>query len=305
MHAPSGDVRVAREACAKLSCEPGLASTLQRARLGLLATLFGAYLLGTVAWAARWRVLLTLAGVSLSLGETWRLIIRAQAAGILMPGGVGGDALRIGFLVGRGARTSIVVASVLLDRAIGLVTLATIAGCLGLAVSGDIGEGPAGRLRALTYVLLCFPLVFPIGIALLRSPWLRRRVGVAALEPTLDYAADPKAPRAFLRAFLVSLVVSAVQIGVIRGLVATVGASPLAEKWVYVGSAMGMIVSAVPALPGGWGTADAAYVFFLGELGGLGAGVALAVCLLYRVFWYLSGALGAILQVVPGGTRRT
>jgi uncharacterized membrane protein YbhN (UPF0104 family) len=52
----------------------------------------------------------------------------------------------------------------------------------------------------------------------------------------------------------------------------------------------------LPALPGGWGTADAAYVFFLG-LAGLPASMALAVCFLYRLFWYLSGVAGAALHV--------
>jgi uncharacterized membrane protein YbhN (UPF0104 family) len=54
--------------------------------------------------------------------------------------------------------------------------------------------------------------------------------------------------------------------------------------------------AALPALPGGWGTADAAYVFFFG-LAGLRPGLALAVCLLYRLFWYISAAVGAVLQL--------
>ena len=79
------------------------------------------------------------------------------------------------------------------------------------------------------------------------------------------------------------------------------GGEPTAEKWVYVGSAMSFIVAAVPALPGGWGTADASWVFFLG-LAGLTAGTALAVCLLYRLFWYLLGVAGGILHLARSGT---
>jgi uncharacterized membrane protein YbhN (UPF0104 family) len=59
---------------------------------------------------------------------------------------------------------------------------------------------------------------------------------------------------------------------------------------------MAFVVSAIPALPGAWGTADAAYVYFLG-LAGLPAGTSLAVCLLFRLFWYLSGVAGAVLHV--------
>ena len=92
------------------------------------------------------------------------------------------------------------------------------------------------------------------------------------------------------------MIVAGVQFATIRGLVYALGATPVVEKWVYVGSAMAFLVGAVPALPGGWGTADAAYVFFLG-LAGLPASIALAVCLLYRLFWYLLAVAGALLHV--------
>jgi uncharacterized membrane protein YbhN (UPF0104 family) len=59
---------------------------------------------------------------------------------------------------------------------------------------------------------------------------------------------------------------------------------------------MAFMIAAVPALPGGWGTADAAYVFFFG-LAGLKPGLALAVCLMYRLLWYITAAVGAVLQL--------
>jgi uncharacterized membrane protein YbhN (UPF0104 family) len=62
-----------------------------------------------------------------------------------------------------------------------------------------------------------------------------------------------------------------------------------------------MIVAALPATPGAWGTADAAYVFFLGRAG-VAAQVAAAVCLIYRVFWYASAVAGAALTL--GGRKK-
>jgi len=53
-----------------------------------------------------------------------------------------------------------------------------------------------------------------------------------------------------------------------------------------------------------WGTADAAYVFFFG-LAGLRPGTSLAVCLMYRLFWYLSGVAGAILHMLHRGKPAT
>jgi uncharacterized membrane protein YbhN (UPF0104 family) len=37
-------------------------------------------------------------------------------------------------------------------------------------------------------------------------------------------------------------------------------------------------------------------VYFFG-LGGIASGVALAVCLLFRLFWYLLGVIGAVMQL--------
>lgn len=303
LHLHTGDVHVAQEECASLQCEPGLASTLEHARLGVAAGLLALYALSTLAWAARWRALLAFADVDLAIRDVWRISIEAQAGGILLPGGIGGDALRIASVVSRPTRhgtktpAAIVIASVLLDRAVGLSTIAALAAALGFAYGG-VGVGP------LAIALAAIPAAVATGIVVLRAapvdriPWLLRgRLG-GVVQPVLAYVRDPRALRAMLVAAGLSLVVAAVQLAVVRGLVVVVGGSPAAagEKWVYVGTAMAFIVAAVPALPGGWGTADAAYVFFFG-LAGIPVGAALAVCLLYRLFWYLSGVAGAILHL--------
>jgi uncharacterized membrane protein YbhN (UPF0104 family) len=314
LHLRSGDVRVDAAECSQLRCEPGVASTFAHARPGILGLLLLLYAIGTVPWAARWRALLGLAGVHLTLGEAWRVSIEAQAGGVLLPGGIGGDALRIVSVVGRPMRaepsaegtgegggeaarspTAIAVASVALDRAVGLAVLSALAAGLGFAWGG-LRAGP------LAFALAAIPLAFVAGLVALRLAPLHRarsllesRVG-NAVRPVLEYVRDPRAPRAIAVAAALSVLVAAVQLATIRGLVLALGGAPTAEKWVYVGSAMAFLAGAVPALPGGWGTADAAYVFFLG-LAGLPASTALAVCLLYRLFWYLSGIAGALLHV--------
>jgi uncharacterized membrane protein YbhN (UPF0104 family) len=301
LHVRSGDVRIDAAECAALRCEPGVASTFAHARPGVLAALLALYGLGTVAWAARWRALLGFAGIDMRLWDVWRVSIEAQAGGILLPGGIGGDALRVASVLARPTRAgeerahaAIVVASVLLDRAIGLAVIAAVAAALGFAWGGL-------RDATLALVLGAIPLVVAMGLVVLRRAPLQRvawlvegRVG-RAVRPVLEYVRDPRAPGAIARAAILSIVVATFQFAIIRGLVYALGGEPTAEKWVYVGSAMAFIVAAIPALPGGWGTADAAYVFFLG-MAGLTAGTALAVCLLYRLFWYLSGVAGAILR---------
>jgi hypothetical protein len=309
LHIPSGAVKIPKEQCESLSCEPGLATTFKRVKPAWVAAMLAVYVLGYIAWAVRWRLLLSLAGVKMSVWRVTRVSFEAQAAGILLPGGLGGDALRIAAVLGApregGGTTpgSIVVASVLLDRVIGLVTIASMAAVLGLAMGGK-------EAGAVSYILASFPLALLVGVAILRSRFLSRlrfltegRLAKFA-RPILEYIGDPRAPRTIVYGLCMSLVVSAIQLGIIRGLVAALDATPASERWIFVGSAMSMIVSAVPALPGGWGTGDAAYVFFLGKMAGLGAGVALAVCLLYRLFWYFTGIIGALLHLSGGRKDR-
>lgn len=204
-----------------------------------------------------------------------------------------------------------VVASVLLDRAIGVSLIAAIAGGLGFAFAGKAVGFDAGSLLA---ALAAIPIAVFVGLALLRgvpgtalerifsTSRLGRAVGPVA-APVLAYVRDPRAPRALGWAVAWSVIVAGSQLAVVRGLVVALGATPSAlggEKWVYVGAAMAFIVSAVPALPGGWGTADATYVFFFG-LAGLAPGVGLSVCLLFRMFWYLLGIVGGILLLTRSG----
>jgi uncharacterized membrane protein YbhN (UPF0104 family) len=302
LHLRTGHVRIDALRCAELQCEPGLAPTLAHVRPGVLLLLLAVYAAGTLVWAARWRALLSFAGVRLRVSQVWRVSVEAQAGGVLLPGGIGGDALRIASILARPtlpgearAPVAIVVASVLLDRAVGLALMAGLAAFLGMA-SGGVRAGP------LVGVLAAVPVGLACGLALLRYaplrltgwPWVKRFSSF--LDPMLAYVRDARAPRAIAFAALLSLFVAAAQFGVIRGLVFALGAAPTEEKWVYVGAAMAFIVAVIPALPGAWGTADAAYVFFFG-LAGIGPAVALAVCLLYRLFWYLSAVVGAILYV--------
>jgi uncharacterized membrane protein YbhN (UPF0104 family) len=184
-----------------------------------------------------------------------------------------------------------VIASIFVDRVVGLVTLASLATVIALAFR-------ASELGPSLYLLAAIPVASAGSFLLLRLPSLRQsrllsgRFAARVAKPMLEYASDGRGPRALGRGLLLSLVVSALQLVVIRALVAALGCTPTNEAWIYVGTTFGMIVGALPVTPGAWGTADAAYVFFLGRAG-VPAQVAVAVCLTYRIFWYATGLLGA------------
>jgi uncharacterized membrane protein YbhN (UPF0104 family) len=286
-----------RDRCGPDGCVPGLLTTLRTASVPALLALFALYLAGTLVWAARWRALLGLAEVRLSLAEVWRVTLEAQAGGILLPGGVGGDALRVAYVKSRApeAMVSKVIASTLADRVVGLSTLAAVAS------AAAVGFGAKG-LGPYLPVLVAIPVASVVGLLVLRHPrlaqaeFMARVPGARFLKPLLEYAVARGGPPALLRGVLASLVVSAVQLAVVRGILAAIGAQPDHEADVYIGTTLAMIVGALPALPGGWGTADAAYVFFLGSAG-VPAPAAVATCLIYRVFWYATGLCGAVAAV--------
>jgi uncharacterized membrane protein YbhN (UPF0104 family) len=302
LHLRSGDVTIGAEECAQLHCEPGLVSTFARARLGLLAGLLGVYGVSLLAWASRWRALLSFAGIDLAVSKVWRILIEAQAGGVLLPGGLGSDALRTAAVLSRPTRpgqtrspVAIVVSSVLLDRAIGMSLITGLAAIIGV-LSGGVQAGP------LLSVLGAVPLVVLGGFVILRrapaslADRLSRGRAGKVVQPVLAYLRDPRAPRAIAIAVAFGVANSLLQFVVVRGIVFALGATPVDEKWVYVGVAMAFVVTAIPSLPGGWGTADATYVYFFG-LGGIPSSVALATCLLFRLFWYATAVLGAVLQL--------
>ncbi len=289
----AGPISLDSVECRALRCEPGLMSTFEQADLLLLALMAVAYGLGTLAWAVRWHQLLRLARAPLSVLGVWRVTVEAQAAGIVLPGGVGGDALRVAYVVGMGGSLSVTTASVLLDRAIGLVTLSSVAALLGVATSM--------RFDSATLAFSILPVAFLLSFAALRHEWLVRSLARIPLAQgicrALEYLAQPDATKSVARGFAASAVVSVVQLAVVRGLVAALGVTPQEERWVYVGTAISFVVSAFPAVPGGWGTSDAAFVFFLGRAG-IPAPTALAVSLIYRMFWYATGTVGGVLRLL-------
>lgn len=297
LHIKSGDVAISKAECDALKCEPGLKSTIEHADARVLLAMLAIYLMSTLPTSLRWRILLRLADVRASVGQVWRVLVESQAVGIVLPGSIGGDALRVAKLARGGSSVGIALASVMVDRAIGLMMTAVIAIVAAYGFGGGL-PGPTG------YALCAIPVAFVIGVAVLRSPRVRaltifREGRIAKLAgPVLSIVAQPNGVRAIALASGVSVFNNAVQFFIVRGILYGLGAAPTDERWVFVGIAMAMIASAVPALPGGWGTGDAAFVFFFG-FAGVPPGIAFGVSLLYRAYWYVLGVIGGIINVLP------
>jgi uncharacterized membrane protein YbhN (UPF0104 family) len=298
LYMQSGEVTLRPEQCARLTCEPGLIQVVGRASAPALFGLVAAYLAATLLYAFRWRALLAVSGVKLSVSELWRVSTLAQMGGVLLPGGVGGDALRIVSAKERGVPTGVAAATIVLDRFIGLATLSALA--LALALAMGAAWSPM--------LVLLFGIAFGVPLALLLVVFVARRWGGQSLgrferlRTLVDYLGTEGAGRHAARAFAWSFVVSASQLLIVRAIVVALGEQPKVEGWVYAGTAVSMMVSALPGLPQGWGTTDVAYVYFLDKAGIAAAG-ALCVCLSYRLLYYVYVLVAVGLHAVSGGRR--
>ena len=91
---------------------------------------------GQLFYALRWRVVLRGMGIQVSYGEVLRQYLIGQFFNNVMPAAVGGDAAKIYYL-GRRAGYVRIGASVLVDRLLGLVTLAVLGAALAWIADAD------------------------------------------------------------------------------------------------------------------------------------------------------------------------
>jgi glycosyltransferase 2 family protein len=145
-----------------------LATRLAGANPVLLAGVIGLATGDRLLMAWKWWLLIRGRAAAVSLWAAVRAYYLASFVGYLLPMTVGADAVRVASLSG-GGRTAGLVASVLLERMIGVLAQAVLAGislvtlvALGLGAS----VGPAQRwllAGALLVALLVFPFTFPVA----------------------------------------------------------------------------------------------------------------------------------------------
>ena len=144
-----------------------------------------AALLCTLATAtlsfARWHILIRALGISVHLADTLRLGALGYALNFVSPGSMGGDFFKAIFLAhGQPNKRTEAVASVLADRAIGLLTMLALAS-IGIMATGLL-HAPSESLRVLCKSILIATAVGWVGFALLMfvgvlsGPWACDRV---------------------------------------------------------------------------------------------------------------------------------
>jgi uncharacterized membrane protein YbhN (UPF0104 family) len=283
---------VALDLCAVADREPGLRSVVATMNPALLAAGALVYALGAFVWAKRWHCVLAVTEGAPGYGVLLRGCIEAYAAMALLVGGVGGDALRLGVLVSSGVGAPWAAASLAIDRVIGLAAL--IATALLVAAPELVRAYPLAvlALPALLVALtagVAVALVAPIPTAVPRA--LRR--ALEALRGPYGEAPPRAALTALAKAFGTSLLVATTQLGAFALFLAAAHAQPASVAKVVAGIVEAFVVNAIPTVPGGWGTGEAAFVFFLRPAGVLEA-QALAASVAFRLSVLPVAAFGVV-----------
>ena len=281
-----------------------------RARLWPLLVAVGLVVIDRVLMAHRW-VLLVRAGdgqVQPPLSTLIHLFLVSTFLGTFLPTGVGGDAIRAYGLMRASVRTGWAAASVIMDRLLGVLSLAVIAG-IGLVGAQQYVGGRSVRTPVVLAILICVA----VGGAVFSSPVIALLGRVAGRLPG-------ERIRGLATEILHATHVSSRKRGVVAVVLAeSLGVQALRVAQAYclgvslgIGASIAIYFALVPLilmlmlLPisiNGIGTSQAAFVWLFG-FAGVTAADAFLLSVLFIGLGMVGNLPGGLLYAVssPGGT---
>jgi glycosyltransferase 2 family protein len=141
-----------------------------RADGSYLVLAFALCLTGLVSTFVRWCILVRVQGLTLRFRDAVRVGFVGNAVDLIVPGQVGGDVVKAAFLYRTQERRTRAVASILIDRAVGILGLFVLAGVMGAVNWSDSGA----EVRRLIVVVWGAVLAGTLGLVAALSPALIR-----------------------------------------------------------------------------------------------------------------------------------
>ncbi|HWE35771.1 MAG TPA: lysylphosphatidylglycerol synthase transmembrane domain-containing protein [Isosphaeraceae bacterium] len=138
--------------------------------LDRMALGFGIYMVALVLTFVRWSILVRALGLPFRLRDALRLGFIGNVFNLVIPGAVGGDVVKAAFLCREQARKTRAIASMVIDRILGLLGLFVLAGLSGLFA----WPAAQGGARALIVVVWAAVGMGFLGLAVLFTPALYR-----------------------------------------------------------------------------------------------------------------------------------
>ncbi len=253
-----------------------------------------------VVMAIRWLLLLRAAGVDIPATTALRIFLTSSFVGSFLPAGVGADAARAYAVASRTSRGSQAVASVGVDRILGLVAIAVL-GIAGLAGWAQHVE-PSLRLRLLAVAafgglaVLAVFWVDRIARMAVPSRWHGTLWGWRILRLGDAIGAYRQHPKVLIQVMALSIAVQLVRVfqgyGLGRGLGIQVGL-----EYYLVFMPVAMLVLLLPVSISGFGLPQAAIVWLLRPMG-VPDTESLALSTLLIVIGIIGNLPGALLYAV-------
>lgn len=138
--------------------------------LRLYGIAFTIFMVGMILSFLRWQALVRALGLPFRVRDAMRLGFIGNVFNLVIPGAVGGDVIKAAYLCREQARKTQAVASMVIDRAVGLLGLFVLASVSGLVAYDRVGPEPR-RLIAVVWVATISGLC---GLGLIFTPALYR-----------------------------------------------------------------------------------------------------------------------------------
>jgi len=301
--------------------------TLEVLRDCSFAPLLGAvllYLCNRLLSAVKWKFLLEHNGISVGLGSLLRIIFESNVLGIMIPSSFGADLVRTVHLGRREQNLTAVVGSVLADRMLSVMVLASIAvtaSFLAWPLVEDknvlLAVGAFGAAAA-TFIVLCMGDVFFrlyslarrlfgfLNRAVFRGSEKVRNATAAILgkieEVHSSFSRLKKSGKLFASVVAINVIVQLFRVGQIHFIFLALGVSvPITIELAFVPIILLLIF--LPFFPYmGLGVKEAAFIYFFG-LAGVPAEVSFSASILSHLV-IIAGVLPGIVLFFTGSGKR-
>ncbi len=273
-----------------------IADRLRQIRLDWLGLAVTTLLAQTVLLALRWQQIVLRCGAAIQFAQLFRFSMIGAFFNQTLPSSVGGDAMRI-WLVGKQANWLVASYSVLLDRVIGLVALASLV-VLCLPWTFAMVHDPVGRIALLVIGLgsLSGWLVFLI-LGWERWHILQRWSLTRHLAASATIASGIlRTPRALIPIFSISVLIHFLTALSAWCVAHAVGANLSLANAIFVVLPVALI-AVVPISIAGWGVREGAMVAAF-AYAGLPQSDGLLVSILFGASYLILGVLGGMVWVL-------
>ena len=248
--------------------------------------------------AVKWRLLVCACGSPVA----YPAVLEAHGAGLFannfLPSLVGGDVIRGGLLVRRGAAAEGVLVSLLADRAVDASALVFLAALGGLLTPGELDTGAARVMIASGATLLLGLVIGPVVVARMPVRWLPKRLRHVVHEVRTALAALLAHPRQALAAMALALLIQSSLIWLNWLLGTAMGIEAGFAVWLLTWP-LAKLVALVPVSLGGIGVRQAALAALMAPFGVAAAGV-VAQSLIWESLLLALGGVGGGLSLWLG-----